>query len=224
MLKQVVILLALAMVVLAAPAPDDHHHKHKHHHHKHDKHHHKHDKHHSKPSQPKVVYGGEILPWVPFPHFDGIAMYEFVEGLTLLPGSAFVTVRADGSCDRVQLGDEQGGFCPLNQTVCDQIASTPCAAAVANVTCFEAPKAGQTPAPGQPTDVPEAEFGNGYPLGGPLCHVEAFGLKIQPSSYTALFSLSPKVQTCVFQVAPPPTRLPGALLLPADPPCRFVEQ
>lgn len=173
--------------------------------------------------------GHALHPWMPFPHFDGIALFPYPgkPHLTLLPGSAFVEVNPHGECHRIQLTDEAGGACPVNQTVCDIIAATPCPPSVANVTCFAAPKPGQNATAGQPTNVPEGEFGNGYPLGGPLCHVQALGRRFQPSAYTAIFTLTPKIATCVFQVAPAPTVYPEPTVepvLPVDPPCPFIEQ
>jgi len=167
------------------------------------------------------IFGDFIVPYVPFPHFDDFALFE-VDGNTLLPGSAFVQVSATGECNRVQLSDELGGRCPLNQTICDIIASTPCEPAVANATCFSPPRPGQAVDPALPTNIPEAEFGNGYPYGGPLCHVEANGIKVQPSAYTSLNFLTPSIQVCVFQVAPAPTTTAEPVLA-VDPPCPFIE-
>merc|ERR1712168_382761 len=225
MMKTVAVFLCLVVVALAA-APKGKAHDHKPHDHKH--HDHKHHDH--------THHGGHaITPFIPFPHFDELALYRFYR-LTLLPGSAF-TVLDHGHCYRASFTDEMGGVCPMNQTICDEIYANVCPPEVANVTCVNPQRpANMNETNNQGYPQPEGELGNGYPYGGPLCHVKAMGMRFQPSTYSAIFSLRPRLQTCFFSVAPPPAPPqptgpaatgepvePTHAPLAQDPPCPFLQ-
>jgi len=220
MMKTVAVFLCLVVVALAAPSkgkPHDH-----------KPHDHKLPGGPPKAPEPKV-FGRAITPFIPFPHFEELALYQF-NRFTLLPGSAF-TVLDHGHCLRASFTDEMGGVCPMNQTICDEIAANVCPPEVANVTCVNPHRpANMNETNNQGHPQPEGELGNGYPYGGPLCHVKAMGMRFQPSTYSAIFSLRPSLQTCFFSVAPPPVvpqptagPAPTQAPLAVDPPCPFLE-